>query len=606
MSEKASLTAADLFFQSLFRNLRFHTSRWWTGGEKMATRNDEQTAQETTPLLPRSAEAEQLSAAKKRGVFPALFCAFLVSNQCLKNQEATTYANMASGVDIFVVWGYPSSVSVPTRKLGIDARNLTLTSILYIFRVMACDAYYLEHDVLHPPEDRCSLREIESRTAREYAIVGMSTTFFGLANLLVAAWCIKKLGVKKALMIQIFWPAVRLAIQNLGAMTGGSKGILIFQASQIITIVGGPNGYVLALNSFVTEVVEPEERTGALGRIQGCMMIGAATGFLVGGLVGDAFGILAPFRITLVLFLLCCVYVALTLPALPTDNRADTRQKSVGLMRFFGPLRIFTPQKWTLRDGRISRQYGALMLGVGVFLAIIATGYLTTLLQMYATSAFGFGTSANGYLIFTYSSLRGLFLTLAFPRIIKTGRRWLQPPNGRATKIETATSQRTGTSPHEIEVADPMDADTEPLNPPPRENEEETFAFDLFYARCSLVVDGILTGLCVFVSEGWQMYIVALLLPLGAGTGSASKGSILQMIPSKDRVDALSGITLVENVARLSTSKCPLLSFYTTLKRNLTRTVSVFGFVFAALAEVGKTHLVFLCNAGVALVGFIA
>lgn len=423
---------------------------------------------------------------------------------------------------------------------------------------MACDAYYSEHNVLHQPEDRCSLREIGSRTAREVAIIGMSTTFFGVANLLVTAWCIKKLGVKQALLIQVFWPAVRLLVQNVGAMAGGSKGILIFQASQIITIVGGPNGYVLALNSFVTDIVNPEERTGALGQIQGCMMIGSAIGFLVGGVLGDAFGIQAPFRITLFLFLLCCVYVTLALPALPVadPNKTDTRQKSVGLMRFFGPLRIFTPQKWTLIDGRTTRQSGALMLGIGVFLAILATGYLVTLLQMYATTAFGFGTSANGYLIFMYSSLRGLFLSLAFPRIIKVGRKWFRSPNSEATKIESAASEVTGTSPREIEIADPMDAETEPLNPSAREDEEETYAFDLLYARCSLLMDGILTGLCVFVSKGWQMYIVAVLLPLAAGTGSASKGSILQMIPSKDRVDALSGITLVENMARLSTSKC--------------------------------------------------
>jgi hypothetical protein len=200
---------------------------------------------------------------------------------------------------------------------------------------------------------------------------------------------------------------------------------------------------------------------------------------------------------------------------------------------------------------------------------------MNTLLQRYATTAFGFGTSANGYLIFIYSALRGLYLSLAFPRIIKAGRSWLQPPNGGATKIETTTSEHAGTSPREIEIADPMDAETEPLNPPPRENEEENFAFDLFYARCSLMLDGILTGLCVFVSEGWQMYIVAVLLPLAAGTGSASKGSILQMIPNKDRVDALSGITLVENVARLSTSKCPTLKAYYTATQAKSNSIGV-------------------------------
>lgn len=428
-------------------------------------------------------------------------------------------------------------------------------SILIIFRLMACDAFYAEHTIANPPLDRCALRDIESRTAREVAIIGMSTTLFGLANLLFAAWCIKKLGVKRALLIQIFWPAVRLAIQNVGAMTGGSRGILIMQASQVITVVGGPNGYVLALNSFITDVVRPEERTGALGQIQGYMMMGSAVGFLVGGVVGDAFGILAPFRMTLLLFLLSCLYVALALPSIPADKETGHgKEKTVGFKRFFGPLHIFAPQKWTLRDGRTSRQYGALMLGIGVFLAITATGYINTLLQMYATTTFGFGTAANGYLIFIYSSLRGLYLSLAFPRIINIGRRWLQPPSTSAAKIET-TAQVVGALPNQIDVADPMDAETEPPNPPERENEQETFAFDLLYARCSLLADGILTGLCVFISEGWQMYIAAILIPLAAGTGSASKGSILQMIPSRDRVDALSGITLVENVARLSTGK---------------------------------------------------
>lgn len=437
--------------------------------------------------------------------------------------------------------------------------------MLYIFRYMTCEAYYQKHQHLPttPGLDRCAVRPVEARAAREISILGASTTLFGIANLLVATWSIKKFGVKTALMIQVFWPAARLLTQNYGAMLGGNKGILLIQSSQIITIIGGPNGYVLALNAFITDVVKPEERTGALGRIQGSMMIGSAVGFLTGGILGDAFGILAPFRITLALFLLCTLYVALSLPTIPTDRDVVAQdQKPIGIMRYFGPLRIFAPQKWTLKDGRTSRQYGALMLGIGVFLAILATGYLYTLLQLYASNRFAFSTSENGGLIFMYSSLRGLYLSFIFPRVIDRGRKWLQPhPKNKSSKsrdqLENAEEEArlAGVTPNEVEVADTMDAETEPLNPLERKNEQETFAFDLLYARCSLLVDGILTGLAVFVSQGWQLYIVAVMLPLAAGTGSASKGSILQMIPSKDRVDALSGITLVENVARLSTSE---------------------------------------------------
>ncbi|KAF1833897.1 MFS general substrate transporter [Decorospora gaudefroyi] len=506
-------------------------------------------AEETRPLLSRDEPKERDGKQGVSVLLRALLCAFLVS-----------------------------------LTFGI-----TQVPILYVFRIMTCDAYYEKHEPDPTASDICAKREIEAGAARSFALLAASTTIFGLVNLLVAGWTIKRLGVKLALIIQVFWPAVRLLVQNIGIMHGGRIGIMIVQSSQIITVVGGPNGYVLCLNSLVADVVEHEARTGALGRLQGCMYFGAAVGFLIGGIVGDYFGILAPFRMTLALFLLCCVYVAVSLPAIPPPKEEDeTPRQAGGISRFFGPLRIFAPQKWVLPDGSTRMQFGALSLGIGVFLGILATGYIAVLLQMYATAVFNFGTKENGALIFLYSSLRGGFLSLIFPRIITVGRRWFN--DGEKQKVEEEETEPpvqvhiTPPTPAVTETVDPLESE-EPASPEPT-NEQETFAFDLFYARFSLLLDGILTGLAVFVSKGWQMYVVAILLPFAAGTGAASKGSILQMLPNNDRVDALSGITLVENIARLSTT-------------------AVFGLAFAALAEVGQSHLTFVCNAAVALLGFI-
>ena len=506
--------------------------------------------EETTPLLPHDEPNEREGKQSVSVLFRALLCAFLVS---------LTF-------------------------------SITQVPLLYAFRILTCDAYYEHHEPDPNAIDICARREIEAGAARAFALLASSTTIFGLVNLLVAGWTIKRLGVKSALIIQIFWPAVRLLVQNIGIMHGGKVGIMIVQCSQIITVVGGPNGYVLCLNSLVADVVEHEGRTGALGRLQGCMYFGSAIGFLIGGVVGDYFGILAPFRMTLALFLLCCVYVAVSLPAMaPPEEDEDAKpRKSTGIARFFGPLRIFAPQKWSLPDGRPRMQFGALTLGIGVFLGILATGYIPVLLQMYATAEFNFGTKENGALIFLYSSLRGGFLSLIFPRIIAAGRKWLG--DGEKRKMEEEEREPPvqvhiiPPTPAVTETVDPLENE-EPPNPEPT-NEQETFAFDLFYARFSLLLDGILTGLAVFVSKGWQMYLVAVLLPFAAGTGAASKGSILQMLPNSERVDALSGITLVENIARLSTT-------------------AVFGLAFAALAEIGQSHLTFVCNAAVALLGFV-
>jgi MFS family permease len=437
---------------------------------------------------------------------------------------------------------------------------LTSTSLIYVFRVMTCEAFYDKHP--EPPPgfmgDRCTNREIEASTSKAVALLSASTTAFGVINLFVAGWSIKKFGVKHGLLIQVFWPAVRLAVQNIGVATGGERGILIVQASQIITIVGGPAGYFLALNTYITEISEHEERTGALGRLQGCTMFGTAIAYLAGGLISDAFGIIAPFRVTLVLFLSSCVYILFFLPWIP-KSEAVASKASKGITRFFGPLKTFAPQKWVLPDGRIQTQYGALLLGAGVFLGVLATGYIPVLLQMYSTDEFGFGTTENGYLISMYCLLRGLFLTLAFPRIISAGRKWVKKrdtiKNRKDANFPDTAIPDLPTDINDFAAVEAIDHEEEPVEPPKRSEEKETFAFDLMYCQYSLVVDGILTAAAGFVSQGWQIYLVAAFLPFASGTGSASKGTILQMCPPSERTDALSGITLLEMIARLSTSK---------------------------------------------------
>ncbi|KAH7391593.1 hypothetical protein BKA64DRAFT_678001 [Cadophora sp. MPI-SDFR-AT-0126] len=462
--------------------------------------------------------------------------------------------------------------------------GVTQVPLLFVFRLMTCQAYYTNH-----PEpshgDRCDNHAIEAGTARAYSLLGASTTFFGVANLFVTGWAIKKLGVRAALLNSVFWPAVRLAIQNLGVVTGGAAGIMIIQASQIICIIGGPAGYLLALNSYVAEILEASERTGALGKLQGCSFLGTALAYLLGGIISDAFGILAPFQVTLALFTLSSIYVVVALPWIP-PNRAVTAAPTTKLTKFFGPLKIFTPQKWVLQNGQINKQYGTILLGVGVFLGVLATGFIPVLLQMYATDVYGFGTTENGYLISLNSFIRGIFLTSVFPHIISYGRsRYSNPKHIKDCEVSPIQETEFPTQPNDL-AGEVRDHDEEPMANPQLENENETFDFDLQYSRYSLLADCILTGCATFVTQGWQLYVVAILLPFASGTGSSAKGTIIQMCSPSERTDALSAITLIEMVARLTTT-------------------SIFGLVFAAFAEAGKINLVFTCNAAVAFVGFV-
>lgn len=188
-------------------------------------------------------------------------------------------------------------------------------------------------------------------------------------------------------------------------------------------------------------------------------------------------------------------------------------------------------------------------------------GYLATLLQLFATDVFGFATKQNGWLIFMYALLRGLFLTFAFPRLISIGRKVgarkeEEEDSGRTdAAVDSEPSERQPLLTTQSSAAETAGMDG--IQDKPR-RPEQAFAFDLTYTRFSLLADGLLTLVCSFVRQGWQMYLVAAILPFAAGTGSAAKGSVLQMVgrgaSSGERTDALAGVSLVENMARLSTS----------------------------------------------------
>lgn len=227
------------------------------------------------------------------------------------------------------------------------------------------------------------------------------------------------------------------------------------------------------------------------------------------------------------------------------------------------------------------------------------------MIQMYATAEFGFDQGDNGWLMSEFAFMRSLFLIFMFPPIISAGRKWFRSrsPEKVASIGEPDDAPAIPTSPQQFEAPAGPQAEQEPVQLKPS-NERQSCAFDLFFLRWSLVVDGALTTIAAYATQGWHIYLgklypnlflgqgkvvlfyfqpsnvclAAFLLPFGSGSAPAAKGVITEMCPSSQRADALNAITLVENVARLATT-------------------GFFGFVFASLADIGKAYMTFYCNA---------
>ncbi|KAH8203831.1 hypothetical protein TruAng_002008 [Truncatella angustata] len=285
------------------------------------------------------------------------------------------------------------------------------------------------------------------------------------------------------------------------------------------------------------------------------------------------------------MYIVSSVYGALFIPTAPAESQAEKKRPS-GVASFFAPLKVIVPRRYALEDGRIYISYGLIFLAIGIFLGVFASTYAPTLLQMYATSEFNFGTTENGWLMFGNSLIRGLFLLFMFPRIISAGRDWI---NGKEKHHEsTSTNEhedRIPTRPEDFPAATGEDVPQEPVMVPEVDEEEEDTgtSFDLLFVRWSLVVDSIVTATAAFSSQPWQIYMTGFLLPFASGSAPAAKGVMTEMCPRSQRQDAIAGITLVESAAMLLTQ-------------------GLFGIVFAAFSEAGQPRLTFFCNAGFAII----
>lgn len=225
---------------------------------------------------------------------------------------------------------------------------------------------------------------------------------------------------------------------------------------------------------------------------------------------------------------------------------------------------------------------------------------------MYATAAFDFDQADNGWLMSEFAFMRSIFLILLFPRIINSGRHLMKrtsspaPEDSDDSSISTADTQLP-TEPGDFDIAAGEQTDVEPTKPLSSAHHREVGHFDLIFLRWSLVVDGALTTVVAFATKRWHIYlgrfitielilnsrlkkklihlfVAAFLLPFGSGSAPAAKGVITDMCSESQRADALNAVTLVENIARLSTQ-------------------GLFGFVFSSLAGVGKAYITFFCNA---------
>jgi hypothetical protein len=379
---------------------------------------------------------------------------------------------------------------------------------------MACEDFYEHAQPYGGNGDRCSLPEIDASATRQIMILGMSTIVCGILNLPITGAQIRHRGPKLALLLNTFFPILRVSTQAVAVGIGSRTGIILMQCSQVFAIVGGPAGYLLTLNTSIAELVEPARRTASFGKLQGAAMFGTALGFLLGGIVGEATIIRRPFEITAGILTYCLFYCVFFIPYIDpktmggADGKKDSKPNKAASF-----IQILGPQTLRLENGRTMRYYGLSLLAVGGFIAGLAVGYAPVLTQMYSITMLGFTPTLNSAFMFMSFSVRGIYLMFVFPYIIKWGRSSFAKSKATAHSnhnlAETSLIEDSSAVPQDIGPIEalPEAEAMEAVNPPKPVDEDAGAAFDLVYMRWSMLGDAIVTGCIGFASKPWHIFL---------------------------------------------------------------------------------------------------
>ncbi|WWC87011.1 uncharacterized protein L201_001894 [Kwoniella dendrophila CBS 6074] len=507
------------------------------------------------------------------------------------NDEDGFQLSKRSGWNIF---GPVQRVYFTTLLLAMTFA-FTQTSLIYSFRVMTCDEYYKTHKWDGGNEDKkCNIPYIESKTAKEIALMSTTTTMSMVVNIFISGWFIKRFGVKAAMFQQSFWATLRNLTQIYSLNQGGKLGITIIQSSQAFNILGSAGGYQIASNVYISMLVKPEERTKQFGVLAGIIMLGNSLGYSFGGIAYNLYGLLAPFQCAFALLCFCTIFGILFLPYMTpeshTQSKVDDQSAEKQKQSFLAPLKLFIPRKSTNSDGRTKRDYNLFLIASGTFFSVLATGYVHVALQLVGTDVFGFTPNESGMMLSGNLFVRAIFLSICFPRIITYGRKLLSHRTALSTTDISSSDEGYAEENHLEESAQAEQPDDLGV---PRDDQARRptdllhgSTFDLYFLRWSIFIDGLLTGLTTLSTKGWHLYLAAGVLPFASATGSATKGVTLDFVRPDQRADALSAIALIEKLAQVIT-------------------ISLFGYIFALFSEQGQPTLIFLANGAIAMLAFL-
>lgn len=245
----------------------------------------------------------------------------------------------------------------------------------------------------------------------DVASVGLTLSSFALARLLLNV----PLGIaadrhgRRALLVG--GPLLGAAGMVGSGLAEGVPELLVWRG-----VAGaGSAMYMTAAQTYLTDISTPQNRARVLATNQGALLLGVSIGPAIGGVLGEGFGLAAPFHVVGAAGVLTAAYAFLRLPETrPGGARGAAEEPAPGV-------------SW--RDVVGSRDFAAVsFVTAAVFLT--RAGGRMTLLPLLAAARYGYSAGELGALFTAMALINLIGLAPAAQVADRFGRKWAIVPSG--------------------------------------------------------------------------------------------------------------------------------------------------------------------------------
>ncbi|KDR78059.1 hypothetical protein GALMADRAFT_245037 [Galerina marginata CBS 339.88] len=328
----------------------------------------------------------------------------------------------------------PLILVIPLATIYRFAIILPTTTSFRIIQLVACQVWYHWNDPSTiPTPESCSTPGVDRYYSAIISILAIGDGIGGIFGCAVVSFLSSRFGRKPVLLGLIFIGVLSHFSILTSQLLEGWKQVVMFAVWAAFELTGSSLATIFAINLYILDFAQAEERSIALSRIAGWSYLGSALALLLGGSITvHTQATIAVYITSLTILGSLLLYTMVAVPeSFPASKREQLRRERAAtapssqplIQRLKSstafvsePLQLFKPHYNPL-TGR--RNWRLVYCAIHIFIVGVADGYAVLAMVLYFITYYKYTPAQTGYVLTIVHITNVVVLTVLVPLVLR-------------------------------------------------------------------------------------------------------------------------------------------------------------------------------------------